>query len=288
MMTVKQVSQLTGVSVRTLQFYDRIGLFKPTATTEAGYRLYEESALEGLQQILFFKELDFTLKEIKGILEAPRFDSTAVYRKQRELLRVKRDRLNALLELLDRLIKGEKCMEFKKFDENVYFTMLEKFKKTHTKEIIDQLGSVENYNALLSELKAQDEQLAEKAIQEYGSLEKYTEAMKERTQAFLENGPSVSQEEARALADQTDALTRKLTGDLDLDTASPEVQENLKELIAFTENTGGSGSIDKHYWSFLADAYLANPVFQETADRKYGSGAAQFIGRALKTYLNNQ
>ena len=101
-------------------------------------------------------------------------------------------------------------MEFKDFDENVYFTMLENFKKTHTENIIDQLGSIENYNALLSELKAQGEQLVEKAVQEYGSLEKYAEAMKEHTQAFLENGPSVSQEEAKELADQTDALTRQL------------------------------------------------------------------------------
>ena len=59
MMTVKQVSQLTGVSVRTLQFYDRMACFKPAATTEAGYRLYEESSLEELQQILFFKRTCF-------------------------------------------------------------------------------------------------------------------------------------------------------------------------------------------------------------------------------------
>ena len=60
MMTVKQVSSLTGVSIRTLQFYDEIGLFKPTRITDAGYRLYDDEALEILQQILFFKELDFT------------------------------------------------------------------------------------------------------------------------------------------------------------------------------------------------------------------------------------
>lgn len=149
------------------------------------------------------------------------------------------------------------------------------------------MGSIENYNALLSELKAQGEQLVEKAVQEYGSLEKYAEAMKEHTQAFLENGPSVSQEEAKELADQTDALTRQLTEDLTLNAASPEVQEKLKKLIVFTENTGGPGSTDRHYWSFLADAYLSNPSFQETADRKYGSGAARFIGKALKTYLDN-
>lgn len=77
MRTVKQVSALTGVSVRTLQFYDEIGLLKPTSVTEAGYRLYGDGALEVLQQILFFKELDFSLKEIKAILENPSFDRRA-------------------------------------------------------------------------------------------------------------------------------------------------------------------------------------------------------------------
>ena len=67
MMTVKQMSSLTGVSVRTLQFYDEIGLLKPAQVTEAGYRMYDENAVAELQQILFFKELDFTLKEIKAV-----------------------------------------------------------------------------------------------------------------------------------------------------------------------------------------------------------------------------
>lgn len=66
MMTVKQVANLTGVSVRTLQFYDEIGLLKPAGLTEAGYRLYDENTLETLQQILFFKELDLTEESNKG------------------------------------------------------------------------------------------------------------------------------------------------------------------------------------------------------------------------------
>ena len=140
MMTVKQVSSLTGVSARTLQFYDEIGLFKPTQVTDAGYRLYDESALEELQQILFFKELDFTLKEIKIIMDDPQFNKAAAFEKQRELIRIKRDRLNALLGLLDKLLKGEKCMEFKDFDMSEYFRVLADFKNTHTDEIVKQLS----------------------------------------------------------------------------------------------------------------------------------------------------
>ena len=68
MMTVNEVSKLTGVSIRTLQYYDNIGLLKPAEYTESGYRLYDDVALERLQQILLFRELEFPLKDIKDII----------------------------------------------------------------------------------------------------------------------------------------------------------------------------------------------------------------------------
>ena len=68
MKTVKEVSNLAGVSVRTLHYYDTIGLLKPTEVTGAGYRLYDDTALERLQAILLFRELEFSLKEIKSIM----------------------------------------------------------------------------------------------------------------------------------------------------------------------------------------------------------------------------
>ena len=71
MRTVKEISGLTGISVRTLHYYDEIGLLKPTQKSDAGYRLYDDRALEILQQILFFREFDIPLKEIKAVLENP-------------------------------------------------------------------------------------------------------------------------------------------------------------------------------------------------------------------------
>ena len=71
MRTVKEISELTGISVRTLHYYDEIGLLKPTQKSDAGYRLYDDRALEILQQILFFREFDIPLKEIKAVLENP-------------------------------------------------------------------------------------------------------------------------------------------------------------------------------------------------------------------------
>ena len=74
MMTVHEVSKLAGVSIRTLQYYDKIGLFHPTGYTDAGYRLYDDADLEHLQHILLFRELEFPLKDIKAIINSPDFD----------------------------------------------------------------------------------------------------------------------------------------------------------------------------------------------------------------------
>ena len=116
MKTISQVAKLTGVSIRTLQYYDEIGLLKPSELTPAGYRLYDEHALQTLQQILFFRELDFSLKDIIKIMQNPDFDRIAAFKKQKELLLLKRNRTNRLIQLLERLEKGEECMSFKEFD----------------------------------------------------------------------------------------------------------------------------------------------------------------------------
>ena len=92
-MTVNEVSKLTGVSIRTLHYYDEIGLLHPSEITEAGYRLYDDTALERLQQILLFRELEFPLKEIKGVLDAPNFDRNRALEQQIELLTMKKEHL---------------------------------------------------------------------------------------------------------------------------------------------------------------------------------------------------
>lgn len=86
MKTVKQVSALTGISVRTLHYYDEIGLLVPTTNTQSGYRLYDDHAIARLQQILFYKELDFPLSEIRQILDSPAFDSQKALEQQKNLL----------------------------------------------------------------------------------------------------------------------------------------------------------------------------------------------------------
>ena len=118
MRTVHEVSKLTGVSIRTLQYYDTIGLLHPAEHTESGYRLYDDTALEKLQQILLFRELEFPLKEIRQIIESPAFDRGKALEQQITLLTLKKEHLENLIYLARAIKKmGVKSkMDFSAFD----------------------------------------------------------------------------------------------------------------------------------------------------------------------------
>lgn len=139
MMTVNEVSKLTGVSIRTLQYYDKIGLLKPTKYTESGYRLYDDTALEKLQQILLFRELEFPLKEIKEIISREDFDKNKALEQQITLLTLKKERLENLINFA-RGIKfiGVKAMNFSAFDTSKI--------DEYTKRAKEQWGNSSEYN----------------------------------------------------------------------------------------------------------------------------------------------
>jgi len=117
MRTIHEVSKLTGVSIRALQYYDKIGLLRPAGYTGAGYRLYDDTDLEKLQQILLFRELEFPLKDIKKILDHPDFDRDKALEQQIALLTLKKEHLENLIVLArETKLKGMKHMDFKPFD----------------------------------------------------------------------------------------------------------------------------------------------------------------------------
>lgn len=119
MRTVKEVSKLTGVSVRTLHHYDAIGLLTPTEVTKAGYRLYDDEALKRLQQILLFRELQFPLKEIKTILDSPHFDPAEALERQIEWLERQQKRIGELISFAREIQqKGGNTMDFHVFDQS--------------------------------------------------------------------------------------------------------------------------------------------------------------------------
>ena len=288
MQTISQVAELTGVSVRTLQYYDEIGLLKPSELTQSGYRLYNDEALQKLQQILFFKEVGFKLKDIREILQNPNYDRIAAFKKQKELLLLQRNRTDRLIQLLSRLERGEQCMSFKEFDLSDYISALEDFKSNQTEEIIKHWGSIENFDIFIQKIKDDETELAKLAIKQYGSVEKYTEAMKYNLEHFSEIMETKLSEEVKEIAKQSDVLYGKLTADLSEDVASPKIQSIVQEIWQFIQknSTNVSISSSKSYMNMLINAYSSDYI-KTITDRKYKKGASDYIVKAFCYYSEN-
>lgn len=288
MRTISQVAELTGISIRTLQYYDEIGLLKPSELTQSGYRLYNDEALQKLQQILFFKELGFKLKDIREILEKPDFDRIAAFKKQKEFLLLKRNRTDRLIQLLSRLEKGEQCMSFKEFDLSDYINALEDFKSKQTEEVIKHWGSIANFDMFIQKIKDDESEVAKLAIKQFGSIEQYTEAMKYNLEHFSEIIETQLPEEAKEIARQSDMLYSKLTADLSEDVSSPKIQSIVHELLQFIQknSTNVSISCSKSYMNMLINAY-SNDYIKTITDSKHKKGASDYIVKAFCYYSEN-
>jgi DNA-binding transcriptional MerR regulator len=146
MMTVHEVSRFAGVSIRTLQYYDKIGLLHPAGYTDAGYRLYDDTELERLQHILLFRELEFPLKDIRGILDSPDFDRSKALEQQIELLKVKKEHLDNLINFaLGIKMLGVKYMDFTVFDKS----RLDEY----SKRVKEQWGNTPEYKEFAERTK---------------------------------------------------------------------------------------------------------------------------------------
>ncbi|RDU21879.1 MerR family transcriptional regulator [Anaerosacchariphilus polymeriproducens] len=287
MKTISQVAELTGISTRTLQYYDEIGLLKPSELTSSGYRLYNDEALQKLQQILFFKELDFKLKEINHILRKPEFDKIEAFKKQKKLLCLKRKRLDNLIRLLDKLEKGEQCMSFKEFDLCEYVEALEEFKSKKTEDVIKYWGSIENFNLFIQKVKDNECSVAKNAIKQFGSIEKYTEAMKNNLNHFSE-----LMEHSKALAVNKDELLQKnddlfneLTSDMTKDVTSKEIQGIVHQIVEFLRETTLDMDMGEGFWDMVIEGY-SNDSVKVITNKKYGEGASDYIAKALQYYFN--
>lgn len=159
MMTVHEVGKLAGVSIRTLQYYDKIGLLHPTGYTDAGYRLYDDTDLERLQHILLFRELEFPLKDIKAIIDSPDFDRSKALEQQIELLTLKKEHLDNLIKLaLGIKLLGVKHMDFSAFDRSKL--------DEYARQAKEQWGNTPEYEELAEKSKnrtaKEDELLADR------------------------------------------------------------------------------------------------------------------------------
>ena len=138
-MQIKEFAEFTGVSVRTLHYYDEIGLLTPAFVEKStGYRFYDEQSLLRMQEILFYRELDFSLKSIRELLSSPNYDKNKALNEQKHLLTLKKERLERLISAIDGAVKGENVM--KVFDNSEF----EKY-KTEAKEKWGQTPAYEEY-----------------------------------------------------------------------------------------------------------------------------------------------
>ena len=139
-MHIKEFADFTGVSVRTLHYYDQIDLLKPAITDKTnGYRYYNEDSVQRMLEIIFLKELDFPLKSIKDVLSSPEYNKKEAFRRQKELLLMKKSRLDRLIEALDKAEKGE--FDMKSLNNNEY----ENAKKSYEKEVKEKWGHTDAY-----------------------------------------------------------------------------------------------------------------------------------------------
>ncbi|MCX4270316.1 MAG: MerR family transcriptional regulator [Lachnospiraceae bacterium] len=168
-MSVHEVVKLTGITARTLHYYDEIGLLKPTKVTEAGYRMYDDAALSRLQNILLFRELQFPLKEIKAILDSPDFDPSEAISQQIKLLELQYKHIGELLTFIREIqSKGVITMNFDVFDkseiEKYEVEVKEKWGNTKAYQEYKQKERVRNedsYNRVADELMAMFSELGE-------------------------------------------------------------------------------------------------------------------------------
>ena len=182
MMTVHEVSKLAGVSIRTLQYYDKIGLLHPSKYSDAGYRLYVDSDLERLQQILLFRELEFPLKDIKEIMESPDFDRRKALDQQITLLKLKKDHLENLINFAIK-VSGAKYTDFSAFDRS----KLDEY-ATRAKAVWGNSPEYKEYKEKTKDLTLEENQILEEQcmmiFKEFGEI-KNTDPSSEAAQALV-------------------------------------------------------------------------------------------------------
>ena len=278
MMTVKEISELTGISVRTLHYYDEIGLFCPTAKSEAGYRLYDDKALENLQQILFFREFDIPLKEIKSVMENPALDRNQILQMQRKMLEAKKERMERLIASIDDILKGDNKMDFAIFSktemEEMFQNMFEHMPENIRQIAVEEFGSVEqwrkHYMKTLSSEKMQKGYA--KVVEWYGGKEAYLSAVKN----------PVSKEVAESYSRRIDAILQKLISKREYPADSFEVREIVGEYGFVMKQFS---QIKEERGMMLATArFYRNESMKPKINEKYGEGAAEFFAQAIEVF----
>ncbi len=229
-MTVNEVSKLTGITVRTLQYYDRIGLLCPTEKTQAGYRLYDDAALEKLQQILLFRELKFPLKEINDIVNSPNFDRSRALDQQIELLTLRKEHLENLIAFA----RGIKMLGVKRMDFSVFDT---KKIDEYAKRAKEQYGQSKEYKEYEEKAKNRSAEEEKMAADNFMHLFVEFGAMKE-----IEPGSDMAQKQVEKLKNYINEYFYQCTNEILFSLG--QMYSGGGEFTESIDKTGGEGTAE--------------------------------------------
>ena len=245
--SVSELAQMAGVSVRTLHYYDQIGLLRPRGYSPSGYRQYQRVDLERLQVILFYKELELPLKDIRGLLGAPRFDPRSALQEQRKRLVERRDRLDRLIGTLDRTLnqKGEHMLT----DEELYEGFAPEEREEIRREVQERWDPKMESEARVRKLS------------------------KNQFEAVKQRGDEITRRAA--------ALDAEFEGK---STEAALKDPRTKQLMAdWHAHIGGFYECSGEMFHNLGQMYVEDPRFTKTYD-KYRKGLAVFMRDAMAWY----
>lgn len=250
--TILQLAKLSGVSTRTLRYYDEIGLLKPARTNEAGYRFYGQQEVDILQQILFYKALDMKLETIHNIVHAPDFQHKAALKTHRDALLQRKKQLDQLLKTVDQTIQSieeEQPMTNEEKFEGFKEMLIEENEKQYGKEIRANYGQ--------EKVDASNAKFRNLTEEQYKAMQQLEQQLFERLK------------EAMAI------------GDVKNDVAM-EVAELHKRWLSFSWP-----QYTKEAHAGLAQMYIADERFTAYYDQHVSEGATQFLHDVIREYTQN-
>ena len=277
MMTIKEMSEVSGVSARTLRYYEEIGLFSPAGRSEAGYRLYDKKTLEALRHILYFREMDIPLNTIKEIINNPALDKNYILKMQKKMLEAERNRLNQLIDSIEAALKGAE-MDFTVFtrEESVelFEAMLTHIPKEMRDAAIKEFGTLgqwrEHYLDAVSKEKVQRQYA--KVVEWYGEEEPSADCA---AKPFIEK---IRESYQRRIEKIYERLNQRRA----LDVNSFEIRELIGEYGFVTKQLY---QLKEEKGMMLSQAEsLMEKKMQEAMDEKYGAGFAAFLAGAIKAF----
>lgn len=248
---VKEVAEITRITVRTLHHYDKMGLLKPEFVSESGYRFYNDNNLERLQQILFFKEIGFNLYEIKKILDTPSFDRKKALENHKYLLIKKKERLEQVIKTVEKTInsiKEGKIMKKKEMFNGFDMNEIEKHKEKYAEEVRQKWGHTDSY-------RESERKTTKYTIEDWERIQTKNTEIYQKIIDYMKNGPE-----------------------------DPDVQEGISEWRkSITENFY---NCTPEIFRGLGEMYVSDNRFTEFYE-KMKPGMALFMKKAIDFYCDN-